>query len=113
MAESYKISDEFHERLERMSADDQVSVVVLASEPAGLEEALADESVHNSLDRRKIVYPLNEQAMAPIMEYFGERGVNYDTNVVMRSVFANPTVEQVRELAKQDYVQAIMENQRV
>jgi hypothetical protein len=113
MPENYKISDEFHALLEKMAATDQVSVVVLASEPEGLEEALAEVSSQRTFDRTKIIYPLYRESLVPITEYCEERDIRYDINIAMRSVFAVPTVEQVRELAKQDYVLGIMENQRV
>ena len=111
MAKYYKISDEFHERLEKMALTDHVYVVMIAPKPDGLEEALEKASLQQGFDRMDVIFPYHMEAVRPIEEYCEKNGLIYDTNISMRSVFANPTVSQLRELARKEFVLGIMGNQ--
>ncbi len=115
-----KISDQFKSRLESLVAeygpDVQVTVHLHAALTPELKERIEQANFPRANSPEKIAYmqEICEEAIQPLQEYLDALGKTYKTRPFpLRNVETRLNPSQIIELADQDYVQAILEDQPI
>lgn len=112
-----KISSALKERLDSLKPEDEVDVLVMAKLPSNLEAKLKEELKSlppgNTPERKAIVHMYSGAAIGPIAMYLDNIKAKYDAMPLLFTVHTKLQAKDIFELAKEEAVSVIYENQAV